>query len=115
MKKVTIGTKPTAIPGHHTSEAWVSNRQSTATEPTKRLTIDVPLSLHQQVKSQCALKGEKFALLKRLVITAVTDQATILLALNAGADDFLMKPFTDECMESKLQLLGLDTGVSANP
>jgi hypothetical protein len=27
----------------------------------KRLTIDIPLSLHQRVKSQCALKGDKMA------------------------------------------------------
>ena len=27
----------------------------------KRLTIDIPLSLHQRVKSQCALKGENMA------------------------------------------------------
>jgi acyl carrier protein phosphodiesterase len=27
----------------------------------KRLTIDIPLSLHQRVKSRCALQGEKMA------------------------------------------------------
>jgi hypothetical protein len=27
----------------------------------KRLTIDIPLPLHQRVKSQCALRGEKMA------------------------------------------------------
>jgi hypothetical protein len=61
MKKISISAKPTPKTDHHTSDAWVSDRQSAAIEPIKRLTIDVPLSLHQRVKSQCALKGEKMA------------------------------------------------------
>ena len=60
MKKITFTTKPTSSPGHVTPDAWVSDRQATP-EPMKRLTIDIPLSLHQRVKSQCALKGEQMA------------------------------------------------------
>ena len=60
MKKITISSKPTAKVDHQKLDAWVDGRSSTA-EPTKRLTIDVPLSLHQRVKSQCALKGENMA------------------------------------------------------
>ena len=54
MKKVTFGGKPTSRPPG-SPDQWVSG------EATKRLTIDIPLSLHQRVKSQCALKGEKMA------------------------------------------------------
>ena len=60
MKKVTIGSKPTAKSAPNSPDEWVSDR-SGSDEPTKRLTIDIPLSLHQRVKSQCALKGEKMA------------------------------------------------------
>lgn len=60
MKKITFGTKPVASPGHASPDAWVTDRQATS-EPMKRLTIDVPLSLHQRVKSQCAMKGDKMA------------------------------------------------------
>jgi hypothetical protein len=60
MKKVTIGSKPTANSAPNSPDDWVSDR-SGSDEPTKRLTIDIPLSLHQRVKSQCALKGEKMA------------------------------------------------------
>ena len=60
MKKVTIGGKPTAKSAPSSPDEWVSDR-SGSDEPTKRLTIDIPLSLHQRVKSQCALKGEKMA------------------------------------------------------
>ena len=60
MKKVTIGIKPTSQSSHTTPDAWVNDRQAKQ-EPMKRLTIDVPLSLHQRVKSQCALNGEQMA------------------------------------------------------
>jgi hypothetical protein len=60
MKKVTIGGKPTAKPAHSSPDDWVNAIQGTG-QPTKRLTIDIPLSLHQRVKSQCALKGLKMA------------------------------------------------------
>ena len=60
MKKVTIGGKPTGKPAHSSPDEWVNAKQRVG-EPTKRLTIDIPLSLHQQVKSQCALKGLKMA------------------------------------------------------
>jgi hypothetical protein len=61
MKKVTISTKPMAGGGAVPSaDAWVATREHN-NEPMKRLTIDVPLSLHQRVKSQCALRGLKMA------------------------------------------------------
>jgi hypothetical protein len=60
MKKITIGGKPTAKNPTTTPDDWVSNR-FVADEPIKRLTIDIPLSLHQRVKSQCALQGENMA------------------------------------------------------
>ncbi len=60
MKKVTIGGKPTAKSAPSSPDDWVSDRGA-SNEPIKRLTIDIPLSLHQRVKSQCALKGDKMA------------------------------------------------------
>jgi hypothetical protein len=55
MKKVTFNGKPAANRTATSPDQWVSG------EPMKRLTIDIPLSLHQRVKSQCALKGENMA------------------------------------------------------
>ena len=55
MKKVTFGGKPTTSRIPNSPDEWVSG------EPTKRLTIDIPLSLHQRVKSQCALEGANMA------------------------------------------------------
>lgn len=60
MKKVTIGGKPTAKPAPSSPDAWV-NAKGAGGEPTKRLTIDIPFSLHARVKSQCALQNLQMA------------------------------------------------------
>lgn len=59
MKKVTFGVRP--IPAASASaDAWVEKRQGEG-EPMKRLTLDVSLSLHKRIKSQCAQEGKKMA------------------------------------------------------
>ncbi len=67
MKKVMINSKPTTASGHLSSDNWVANRHMT-TEPLKRLTFDIPLSLHQQFKSLCALGGENMADVMRMLL-----------------------------------------------
>jgi hypothetical protein len=54
MKRVMFSSKPNNYSGPNSADAWVSDRP-VETEPTKRLTVDIPLSLHLRVKSQCAL------------------------------------------------------------
>ena len=38
---------------------WVQNRGVKKTEATKRLTFDIPVSWHTQIKSECAQRGVK--------------------------------------------------------
>ena len=61
-KKVSIGTKPTGKAAPAAADAWVESR-SNGDEPEamKRLTIDVPTSLHRAIKAQCAMRGTKIA------------------------------------------------------
>jgi hypothetical protein len=55
MKKVSFGGKPSAT--NPSADAWVENREiEPAKEPMKRLTIDVPVSLHKRIKSQCVMQ-----------------------------------------------------------
>jgi hypothetical protein len=61
LKKVTIGTKPTGKTAPAAADQWVENRVAGADEPMKRLTIDIPESLHRNIKSQCAMRGTKIA------------------------------------------------------
>jgi hypothetical protein len=61
MKKVPFGSKAALTrsqPG--TADDWVHARER-PTEPVKRLTIDIPLSLHSRVKSRCALENLRMA------------------------------------------------------
>lgn len=56
-KKVSFGTQPAAKPPV-TPDQWVESRN---VEGTKRLTIDLPESLHRRVKMECARRGTKMA------------------------------------------------------
>ena len=61
-KKVSIGAKPTNKPAPAAADAWVESRSNDdEPEAMKRLTIDIPESLHRAIKMQCASRGAKIA------------------------------------------------------
>jgi len=61
-KKVAFGPKPSSKPAAAPSaEEWVKNREEAADEPMKRLTLDIPESLHRTIKVSCAGRGTKMA------------------------------------------------------
>jgi hypothetical protein len=61
-KKISIGIRPTNKPIPVAADAWVEDRaDSDSLERIKRLTIDIPESLHRAIKSQCAMRGTKIA------------------------------------------------------
>jgi len=45
--------------------------------------------------------------MKVMMVTTEADNSYICQALDYGADEFLMKPFTPECLREKLLMLGL--------
>ena len=63
----TVAIKMPAKPAP--ADAWVLSRDAdreapapvVPAEPMKRFTIDVPLSLHRRIKTQCAMRGDKMA------------------------------------------------------
>ncbi len=60
-KKISIGIKPTGKPTP-AADAWVESRSNgNVPELVKRLTIDLPESLHRSIKAQCAMRGTKIA------------------------------------------------------
>ncbi|MGZ4992656.1 MAG: hypothetical protein ACXV79_00685 [Methylobacter sp.] len=64
VKKVSIGAKPTnRQPSSEAGvDAWVDKREfGQEKEDMKRLTIDIPESLHRAIKMQCAERGAKIA------------------------------------------------------
>lgn len=63
-KKVNIGAKPTPPLNPTGIEEWVASRQSNSSslpeappEKIKRLTLDIPESLHRAIKAKAALEG----------------------------------------------------------
>lgn len=60
-KKVSFGQKPTTPPaGPAAANEWVAKRAGGGeAEQMKRLTIDIPESLHRAIKAQCAARGSK--------------------------------------------------------
>lgn len=60
-KKVTFTAKPTTKAAA-SADTWVENRKTTTAEELeamKRLTFDIPETLHRRIKTQCASKGIK--------------------------------------------------------
>jgi two-component system chemotaxis response regulator CheY len=53
------------------------------------------------------LRAEGYAGMKVMMVTTEAENDYILRALNAGADEYLMKPFDDEALTEKLAMLGL--------
>jgi two-component system chemotaxis response regulator CheY len=54
-----------------------------------------------------SLRAEGYAAVKVLMVTTEAENDFILRALDAGADEYLMKPFDDEALNEKLAMLGL--------
>lgn len=67
MKQVSFGAKPKPTGRRVSADEWVKSRPGGGEalkqeeEAMKRLTIDIPVSLHTRVKSQCALENVKMA------------------------------------------------------
>lgn len=58
MKKVTFGGKRPSTSPTANIDDWVLDRDAQQPrEAMKRFTIDVPVSLHKRVKSQCAMQN----------------------------------------------------------
>ena len=55
---------------------------------------------------QAVRRNQDFAALKILMVTAFNSTERVAEALQAGANDFLMKPATKEMLADKLQILG---------
>jgi hypothetical protein len=70
-KQVAFGTKPSNTPAATaTAEEWIKNREEAADEPAKRLTLDIPESLHRAIKVSCANRGTQMAAEIRVLLKA---------------------------------------------
>ncbi|PTR05618.1 plasmid segregation centromere-binding protein ParG [Nitrosospira sp. Nsp5] len=58
-KKIIMNPRPSKQPDPATADQWVENRAPDVKEPVKRLTLDIPVSLHRTIKAQCAMRDTK--------------------------------------------------------
>jgi two-component system chemotaxis response regulator CheY len=56
------------------------------------------------------LRAEGFSTVKVMMITTEAENEFITRALDAGADEYLMKPFDEDAFDEKLMMLGLAKG-----
>jgi two-component system, chemotaxis family, chemotaxis protein CheY len=54
-----------------------------------------------------SLRAEGYSDVKVMMVTTEAENDFIVRALDAGADEYLMKPFDDEALTEKLAMLGL--------
>lgn len=66
------------------------------------------LELVQAVRSEPDYAGTRI-----VMVSTESDTTHLQRALEAGADDYVMKPFTADAVQDKLALLGLDGGSAA--
>ena len=55
----------------------------------------------------------QFGSVRLIMVTTETGEKEMVKALTAGADEYVMKPFTKDVIIDKLQLLGLDPSTRA--
>ena len=59
----------------------------------------------------CAVrKDDQYKDMKLMMVTTETEMAQVIKALEAGANEYVMKPFTKDMIVEKLTLMGLDVG-----
>jgi two-component system chemotaxis response regulator CheY len=58
------------------------------------------------------VRAEGYRDIKVLMVTTEADNDYIVRALDAGADEYLMKPFDDAALADKLVMIGLEIAAS---
>jgi two-component system chemotaxis response regulator CheY len=56
---------------------------------------------------QAVRQNDRLRNLRMMMVTTETEMANVTRAMEAGADEYIMKPFSKEIVLEKLQLLGL--------
>jgi two-component system, chemotaxis family, chemotaxis protein CheY len=72
------------------------------------ITVDWNMPEMSGLDFVCAVRARReFAAIRLLMVTTETEIEQMQRALEAGADEYLMKPFTPEAIQDKLRLLGM--------
>jgi two-component system, chemotaxis family, chemotaxis protein CheY len=90
------------------SEALDRLRERLSVEPVQLALIDWNMPEMSGIELVEAVRADPaFASLRIVMVTTETELSQVTRALEAGADEYLMKPFTRDDVIGKLDLLGL--------
>ncbi|HKY76652.1 MAG TPA: response regulator [Acidimicrobiia bacterium] len=90
------------------SEALDRLRERLSVEPVQLALVDWNMPEMSGIELVEAVRADPaFAALRIVMVTTETELSQVTRALEAGADEYLMKPFTRDDVIGKLELLGL--------
>jgi two-component system chemotaxis response regulator CheY len=69
--------------------------------------IDWNMPVMSGIEMLQAMRAEGFGKVKVMMVTTEAENEYIERALDAGADEYLMKPFDDEALSEKLAMIGV--------
>lgn len=81
--------------------------QPLAAAPFDLALVDWNMPVMDGLEMLKQLRAEGFPEMRVLMVTTEAENDFIIRALDAGADEYLMKPFDDEALSEKLAMLGL--------
>jgi two-component system chemotaxis response regulator CheY len=87
-----------------------TDAQSRAAAPFDLALVDWNMPVMDGLEMLKQLRAEGFSQMKVMMVTTEAENDFIIRALEAGADEYLMKPFDDEALSEKLAMLGLVEG-----
>ena len=90
-------------------EAMTRLRAATADAPLQLALVDWNMPVMDGLSFVKAARAEGFAELPIIMITTEGSMEYVTRAIEAGANEYLMKPFTKESLRDKLALLGFET------
>jgi two-component system chemotaxis response regulator CheY len=79
--------------------------------PIELALIDWNMPIMNGYELLCLLRKDiKWSSMRVMLVTTETEARQITLALEAGADEYLIKPFAKEAVREKLEVMGLLEG-----
>ena len=90
------------------SEALERLRERLSADPVQLALVDWNMPEMSGIELVEAVRSDPaFSSLRIVMVTTETELSQVMRALDAGADEYLMKPFTRDDVVGKLELLGL--------
>jgi two-component system chemotaxis response regulator CheY len=99
----------TIVEAENGEEAMTRLRDSGADAPVQLALVDWNMPVMDGLSFVKAARAEGFAELPIIMITTEGSMEYVTRAIEAGANEYLMKPFTKESLRDKLALLGFET------